>query len=283
MEARWNATKRTLTVVVHLAQGEAAVDPLARAAEGDPLEASRDAAAPSCAPDAEGAEAAAPITPELSADGDAGAEAEGGEEGSAGAAAAAKKKQKRKKKKKLAATAEGDEAGEEPQSQQEQPQPPQPQQQHLMADDVREEEAPRAAEAAAAAAEEGSEQPAAAGEAGEEEGTPAAGGAPGDGEQGEEGGARGVTQIGREVAQGPLGGPHLHEALAKDRNKDKGEDQWMLKPHNTWALDGVEGAPPPNALPPPRTPCPPLPAHLSRLPRFTHAHRRDPLCRVWRV
>ncbi|GAB4820030.1 hypothetical protein N2152v2_007076 [Parachlorella kessleri] len=39
----------------------------------------------------------------------------------------------------------------------------------------------------------------------------------------------------------PVSGPAVKEALAKEKSKGKGEDQWLVKPSNAWGLEGVPG------------------------------------------
>eukprot|EP00887_Chlorella_sp_A99_P000204 scaffold13.g204.t1 len=51
----------------------------------------------------------------------------------------------------------------------------------------------------------------------------------------------GRTELGRALERRQFSGPAVAHALSKDRNKDKGEDQWLVKPSNAWALEGAPG------------------------------------------
>lgn len=108
----------------------------------------------------------------------------------------------------------------------------------------------------------------------------------------------------------PCSGPHVREVLAKDRKKDSGvgEDQWLLKPTNTWGLEGVDGGcctpvlraagpqltaagsgaghtcaavPTPTPRPPPPDSSLSLPLSPAPLARF--CRRRHALQHLWRV
>lgn len=49
---------------------------------------------------------------------------------------------------------------------------------------------------------------------------------------------KGHTSLGEQLPFSELSGPFIREALAKDRNRDKGEDQWLVKGTNAWRITG---------------------------------------------
>jgi serine/threonine protein phosphatase PrpC len=62
-------------------------------------------------------------------------------------------------------------------------------------------------------------------------------------------GPAGATSLGAELPRRALSGPHLRHALSKERVPGKGEDQWLVRPHNAWTLPGPNTDPTPTPDP----------------------------------